>query len=376
MAMDFPASPTEGQTYQAPGGPLYTYRAPAWRSGVTQPQVAKSWRNRVVNSAMQWSQENAVNSAPVTAVGLWYAADQFYANWNFTGAAFSATRVTNATASPNGNTYAVYTACQTAKATPASGEYWMLGTRIEGYNVSDFKWGTAGARRAIIRFSFSAMLVGTYTLQVMNHDASRAYITPFTVATAGVWATYTVVVPGDTAGVWANETNTGISLRWVLSGQASFTAPTDVWGTNVGYATGQANLAVAAANSCMLTDVGLYLDVNGDGVPPPWETPDPAAELARCQRYWNSLMLYGSTTTPAAVVVFYAHAHFTVPFRVMPTFTGVNGVNSRFSATVGSLTGLAATNGLVNGVVEGRASTGTAGTAAVWSTHVFANARM
>jgi hypothetical protein len=34
MAMDFPPSPTEGQTYQAPGGPLYTYRAPAWRSGV------------------------------------------------------------------------------------------------------------------------------------------------------------------------------------------------------------------------------------------------------------------------------------------------------------------------------------------------------
>jgi microcystin-dependent protein len=30
MAFDFPASPTEGQLYQAPGGPLYSFKAPVW----------------------------------------------------------------------------------------------------------------------------------------------------------------------------------------------------------------------------------------------------------------------------------------------------------------------------------------------------------
>jgi len=39
MAFDFPASPAEGQTFAAPGGPTYVFNSPVWRA-VGQGQIA------------------------------------------------------------------------------------------------------------------------------------------------------------------------------------------------------------------------------------------------------------------------------------------------------------------------------------------------
>jgi hypothetical protein len=49
---------------------------------------------------------------------------------------------------------------------------------------------------------------------------------------------------------------------------------------------------LTVGNTFELFDVGLYLDPNATGVPPPWQMPDEAEELAACQRYWVSLYVY------------------------------------------------------------------------------------
>src|SRR4030095_816615 len=42
MAFDFPSNPTDGQTFQPPGGPLYVFRPPAWKVESTSLGVPPS----------------------------------------------------------------------------------------------------------------------------------------------------------------------------------------------------------------------------------------------------------------------------------------------------------------------------------------------
>ena len=44
MAMDFPSNPILGETYQAPGGPLYTWDGEAWTTGPSGPVPMASRR--------------------------------------------------------------------------------------------------------------------------------------------------------------------------------------------------------------------------------------------------------------------------------------------------------------------------------------------
>jgi len=56
--IDFPASPTENQMFQAPGGPRYVYSNGAWRMSDPGPPGTAQTRNRIVNPAFQIGQEN------------------------------------------------------------------------------------------------------------------------------------------------------------------------------------------------------------------------------------------------------------------------------------------------------------------------------
>ena len=94
-----------------------------------------------------------------------------------------------------------------------------------------------------------------------------------------------------------------------------------------------------------LFDVGLYLDPNATGVPPPWQMPDEAQELAACQRYWEFLGAgvigagQGAGTAVAYIAVKYATK------RIAPAIAHLNAGGGNLGAYNTAGTAVAVTSG-------------------------------
>ena len=59
MSFNFPSSPTEGATYTGANGAQYVYKSGVWMQvSAAQIKATALPRNRIVNGAMQISQEN------------------------------------------------------------------------------------------------------------------------------------------------------------------------------------------------------------------------------------------------------------------------------------------------------------------------------
>jgi len=345
MAMDFPASPTEGQTYQAPGGPLYTYHAPAWRSGAPSPQALYGRRNRIVNGAMQISQENG--STAFSALTGGYAADQWQASAVSSSAAVTAA-MTKVAAPAGEITNYIMMVASPADTSAAAGEYAQFYQRIEGIRVADLYWGQATASRAaIIAFTVNLPVAGTYWVSLTNDTAAYSFLASYTISAGevGQWVRKQVTIPAGaiSAGTWSNGAVLCALLHFTFHCGSTFTGVAGFQAGNFLAGPGQA-LGLSTAGGCYLTNVGLYLDPDNTGVPPRWEMPDEAQELAACQRYWRSYTKYMVTGYALTGGATYGSVPFSPPMRITPTANFVSPSYSNASALLD--TGSTNTNGL------------------------------
>jgi hypothetical protein len=366
VAFDFPASPTVGAIYSPPGGPSWQWDGAKWIqvTGSTSPPVplTAEARNRIVNGAMQISQETGNTLGSVTG---YFAADQW--SINISGAAvLSSQRVQVPT--PNGSANRLRWIVTTADTSITGVDLAYVTTMIEGTRIADFRWGSAAARQVVLRFGFKGP-AGTYSVN-FNGGGGRSYITTFTI-TAGQAGTDTeqvFVVPGDVAGTWAVDSSRALELKIGLACGPTVTGVLGWQASNALGAPAQTNGVGAVNNTFELFDVGLYLDRNNTGLAPPWQMPDEAAELAACQRYYEkATSWFNSNVTNAAA--YYAMAWIKVPKRTAASLSGVNISNVAFPATVGTLSIGA------DYAQEGRTANVTGNTGVFASTVTF-NARM
>lgn len=368
MAFDFPATPTEGQVYAPAGGPVYVYQAPVWKALPPGSTATADRRNRIVNGAMQISQEN-VNSPGGTT---WYAADQWLNSYSLTAGVMAAQRVQTVT--PKGSTDRVQIKATTAAAAPTASQFSQFLQAIEGQRIADLQWGTANAKKAVLRFGFKGP-AGTYYGNLRNNSASPNYsfVFPIVIAAgqANVDTEQIVSIPGPTAGTFAKDTTCGLSLGFAFASGTTFHAPAaNVWAAaNYLAAAGISNGAGVLNNTFEIFDVGFYADPNGTGVPPAWEAPDPAAELALCQRYYQEI--YGIAWSNSVIngQGMYCNTSFAVPPRPGAAASGVNSINSSTAATVGAL------NIILNSLRELRTFTAAANAGGYATTYTI-NARM
>ena len=294
-------------------------------------------RNRIVNPAMQVSQEwGDTLGGPVASLS-YYAADQWLTA-TISGGTQSAQRVQLRT--PNKSADRIRLTVGTADAALAANEYQQWLQAIEGKQIADFGWGAAGARQVILRFGFKGP-AGTYAASLRNGPANRCYVVPFTIS-AGQANTDTeqvFVVPGDTTGVWDTTEVRGMYVTISVGSGANFQAASgNTWlATNSFSLAGLTNGLAAAGAVYELFDVGLYLDPLNTGLPPRFEIPEYSTELAKCQRYWQQTWgaFYGFVQASTAYL--YA-AYLPVAPRPNPILSGANYFAANaFSATVGTL---------------------------------------
>jgi hypothetical protein len=306
MAVDFPASPTVGQIFNARPGVSFVYRSTGWTRAPLKTALPK---NYIVNPAVQISQERDV--APVT-VGNAFAADQW--SFYFDSGAHSYGRVAKVT--PNGSPYRLRLTVTTPVPTLGTFNILYLYQKLEGQRIADLQFGTANAKNIIVRIGLNAP-VGTYSLTIQNTNADRTYITPIIVTQGGVDKEYIFAVPGDITGTWRTDYNAALLFNVYVACGTGYLGTANVWtASSIQGATGMTN-GMAAANVFELFDVGLYADPYKTGVAPPFVMPDFAAELRHCQRYWSKQFCLRGIVASGTVISRAGSPHKT-PMRVTP----------------------------------------------------------
>jgi hypothetical protein len=294
-----PSSPQPGQLWwESDTGNLYIWyddgNTQQWvqinLSGGAGALTAES-RNRIVNGAMQISQENGTNAG---TTNVYFMADQFTANFNTTGTV-TAGRIVATT--PNGSLGRLQIVATVADTSLTTNELVGFQTKIEGNRLVDFKYGYAAARQSILRFGFKGP-AGTYAVSLRNSAVDRSYIALFTIS-AGQANTDTeqvFVIPGDVTGTWLVDTGVGLVLQITLGCGPTLQGAIGWQAGNFQGTSAVSNGMATTGNTFQLWDVGLYLDRNNTGLPPPWQMPDEADELIACMRYYEKTRVLLSTT--------------------------------------------------------------------------------
>ncbi|MBA8798262.1 hypothetical protein FHW77_001968 [Agrobacterium sp. RC10-4-1] len=176
---------------------------------------------------------------------------------------------------------------QTADAALAATDFYAAEFPIEGVNVSDLQFGTAGAKPFTWR-GVVCLPQGTYGLSFTNFDNTRTYVAMFTVTAgeANKDKLISFAVPGDTAGTWLKDTSgTGIRARVTFAFGSSFmTATEGAWvaGNFLGTAA-QTNALATVGNTLEIADIGLYFGTKL----PEWQKPDYDKVLKACRRLFR-----------------------------------------------------------------------------------------
>lgn len=299
MAIDFPNSPTEGQTTTI-SNVTYTFTNGAW---LATPVKTALPTNLITNGSFQTSQQNG-NTAG-TASGTYYAADSW--NFGYAGAAVcTVQRVQVKT--PSGSANRLRMTVSTADAALVTTDHFHFYHRIEGTRMSALAWGIGGVfdSPGVARFGFKGP-AGTYAFRIGNAAGDYSYIKNFVVgaAQANTDTEQVIAIPIPPAGTWntiygntAFSAQISIGVAW---------GPTYVgvegWQSGALYGTSaNTNGLATVGNVFEIFDVGLYADALLTSKPPSWQIDEEGLSMSQAMRYWvRSPALNGISTAATSM---------------------------------------------------------------------------
>jgi hypothetical protein len=239
-------------------------------------------RNRIVNPSMQISQENG--NLPVS-IGQ-YPADQWALTYSgFAGAAGRS----QIYISPDGSPNSLITSFSATRPSPAASDFLQLYQFIEGIRCAELQWGAPQAKPAVLRFNAACETAGTYTVAVSSYAGDQSWLGSFTCDGTGTMKTFVFAIPAQQAGTWPKDSSPSITIHFTYACGSTYGGGVAGWQAGNKLAIGTVNGASATSKNMIITDVGLYLDPQNTGLPPPWQTPDEAQELAACRRYYERI---------------------------------------------------------------------------------------
>ena len=238
-----------------------------------------SFKNRIINGAMQIDQRNAGASVTPTTNST-YTLDR----WRCGLTQSSKFSVQQTTTAPAGfiNSLKV---TSTSAYTVGSGDVFVISQFIEGLNIADLAWGTANAKTVTLSFQVYSSLTGTFGGCIGNSSVTRAYPFTYTISSANTWTTISVTIAGDTTGTWATTNSTGIAVYFGLGVGSTYSGTAGSWaGAEYYSATGATS--VVGTNGATFYITGVQLEVGSTATS--FDYRDYGRELMMCQRYYQT----------------------------------------------------------------------------------------
>ena len=239
-------------------------------------------RNKIINGAMVIDQRNAGSAVTVNNTNLNYGVDRWWGTGRSADGVYTLQRST--TTPPSGFSHFLRATVTTADASIASTDTYYMGTKIEGFNVSDLGFGSASAKTITISFVVRSSVTGTFSGALLNGAENRSYPFTFAVSSADTWETKSVTIAGDTAGTWATDNSAGMLLSFDLGNGTNYRAAAGSWNASGKYGVTGAVTLISTLNATF--DItGVQLEAGDTATP--FEHRSYGQELALCQRYYE-----------------------------------------------------------------------------------------
>jgi hypothetical protein len=240
--------------------------------------LGTAFRNRLINGDMRLDQRQvgAAYSAPATSV---YTADRWQLAISVANKV-SAQQLSIANVANFSNNLLMQSASNYVS---LAADFFGMIQSVEGVSLWDVDFGLATAKALTLSFWAKASIPGTYYVAYKN-SLTRSYVAPFTTTAANTWQFFTILIPGDTAGVWPIDTTLGAQLAFDLGSGTTYEAPaTNAWVAGNFYRAAGGQRLVATANAT-LNITGVQLEVSS--VPTPFDRRPLGVELQLAQRYF------------------------------------------------------------------------------------------
>jgi len=309
-------------------------------NGFTPTVSNMAGRNRIINGDMRIDQRNAGAALSNPANG--FAVDRFPFD---RGVSAATVTVQQSTSAPTRFKNSLLVTVGTGAAT-TSGDYSILRHAIEGYNVSDLKWGTAEAQVITLSFWVRSSLTGLFGTSIINNAGNRRYVSSYTINIANTWEYKTITIPGDTTGTWETNNSRGLSLYFDMGVGSTYSASAGSWGTGsqIYGLTGGVKLLANSGATFQLTGVQL----EAGSVATPFEHRMYGQELALCQRYYRT---WGGNSSHERLAVGFCfsttQARLDIPLspnmRTTPTLTISSASDWYVEGSTGAAVGTAVT---------------------------------
>jgi hypothetical protein len=235
------------------------------------------FKNRIINGGMVIDQRNAGASVGTGSGNDVYTLDR----WQAVYSANNKYTIQQSTTAPAGFTNSLLVTSSAATSTSA-GDIYHIGQTIEGFNVADLSWGTAGAQTVTMSFWVRSSLTGTFGGAIQNSANNRSYPFTFTISAANTFEYKTITIAGDTSGTWVTNNGSGIKLRFNLGSGSTYSGTAGAWaGSDFRSATGATS--VLATNGATFYITGVQLEKGSTATS--FDYRPYGTELALCQRY-------------------------------------------------------------------------------------------
>jgi hypothetical protein len=339
-----------------------------------------SFKNRIINGAMQIDQRNAGASISIANTEDKYPVDRFFGS-NRTGTAvFSGQQSTTA---PEGFKNSLLITTTTANASLSATQYAAVRHSIEGFNVYDLDWGAASAKPVTLSFWVRSSLTGTFGGSLTNAGFNRSYPFTYTISSANTWEQKTITIAGDTTGTWATNNTAGIHIFFGLGVGSTVSGTAGAWAGSAFYSASGAT-SVVGTNGATFYITGVQLEKGSTATS--FDYRPYGTELALCQRYYyqswgsgsgtNSGNAFMSMPIPNSLSNSIGTSSFPVSMRAIPTVTLYDDVFTSGTASQPGLSNNLSANAIIiniNGFAQASRPSGSFTTGYPIRCHYIAN---
>ena len=190
---------------------------------------------------------------------------------------------------PSGNDRWLKLICTTADASPGANEMAWVRQAVEASNcqplvdTSNGKIGAFTVSGQLIAYSASSFPLKVALVAWTDDGTARQYVSDISVAASATWQAFSVTIPADATGSFANDTGSGMRIGFALYGGSGRQATNNTWANYDGDCVTSAthNWAAATNEYIGFTDFKVEPGSFATG----FVREDYGTTLAKCQRY-------------------------------------------------------------------------------------------